>query len=188
MRCGPLVDLELMGAQIRAERFHRYRLQVDPAYRAADEQRQMLERDRLERISARTAADRELGFQPGDQVVIGQHFITTAAGVRLNLEGTPATLLSLEEMPCGGLLATVEVVQETAALKPVITLQRLAQARLRGELLGRIRRSQPRTRYQLPLAKLSHCRGGLALPESLPESPGGAVVLPALTDLEPAEI
>ena len=150
-----MIDLAELARHRRMARVHSWRMKNDSAYWDAQIKRCMAEKVRLDAIEARTAADRARGIEPGTKVEIGDQPMVTPAGVETNLQGTRGQVISLSEMPLGGLLAMVEVQQQVESLAP-LTAADLRWARLRhgGQTLGRIRRTNPRTRYQLPVAKL----------------------------------
>ena len=150
-----MIDLQELARHRRLARVHAWRMKHDRPYWDAEVKRSMAERIRLDAIEARTKADRAKGLEVGSVVEVLDRPVVTAAGVETNLRGLRGTVISISEMPLGGLLMVVEVQQQVEALKP-LTADDLRWARLRngGQPLGRIRRSQPRIRYQLPVAVL----------------------------------
>lgn len=150
-----MIDLAELARHRRMARVHSWRMKNDSAYWDAEIQRCMAEKVRLDAIEARTAADRARGIEVGTKVEIGDQPMVTPAGVETNLKGLRGTVVSLSEIPLGGLLAVVEIERTLQEKKP-LTADDLRWMKRNGDKqpLGRIGRVQPRTRYQLPVAKL----------------------------------
>jgi hypothetical protein len=150
-----MIDLQELARHRRMARLHAWRMKNDRGYWDAEVKRSMAAKVRADAIAARTAADQARGVVVGGAVAIGNHPVVVSAEVTTNLQGMRGTVVAISELPMGGLLAVVEVQPQVEALAP-LTAADLRWARLRngGQPLGRIRRSQPRTRYTLPVGKL----------------------------------
>ena len=126
----------------------------DRGYWDAEVKRSMAAKVRADAIAARTAADQARGVVVGSQVVIGHHEVVISAEQTTSLQGLRATVISVTELPMGGLLATVEIQQQVEPLKPLTTADLIWSKRTGKSVPGRLSRVQPRTRYQVAVAKL----------------------------------
>jgi hypothetical protein len=149
-----MIDLEELARHRRMARLHAWRMKNDRGYWHAEVKRSMAAKVRADAIAARTAADQARGVVVGSQVVIGHHEVVISAEQTTSLQGLRATVISVTELPMGGLLATVEIQQQVEPLKPLTTADLIWSKRTGKSVPGRLSRVQPRTRYQLAVATL----------------------------------
>jgi len=149
-----MIDLQELARHRRMARLHAWRMKNDRGYWDAEVKRSMAAKVRADAIAARTAADQARGVVVGSQVVIGHHEVVISAEQTTSLQGLRATVISVTELPMGGLLATVEIQQQVEPLKPLTTADLIWSKRTGKSVPGRLSRVQPRTRYQLAVATL----------------------------------